>query len=310
MLEQFFSKLQNNEHGEFNEEEIIHLIPLENPSPVENISIQTKGYNYIVTSEQFDNAIKTLRKVGIFPSLTCLPQMGYQDPGLKFRTLYIPHEDFDLITKLKERHVEYVPNDNHPYDSATCYLKLFGIPIQVPEEVHDRFIKNRKIAVQINSNNEVVWLTSYEYNAYQKYECEVYNYKNAVNTVHEILLRANEIAYKNSQVNLKSKLLTKLPFDAIGAYKINLSGLSASSNGCGSKRNTVIHLVGVNGPMESYSSLDTLLAENAPLCGKQKGRHMGLQHHSIDRHAESLDELGVTCKACLAKIKQILKTNH
>jgi len=292
-------------HGVFDESKVIHLEPLnnidENP---EAIMVHSHGQSYPVKLTEFQDAIKKSRNNLIFPSRTTLPFKTHQNPLIYFRVLVNVSDIQDLINNPQTAKIDYIPSDANQYNPESRCIAYFGHNIPVNEVIHNYITKGSKIAVKVDANGDLVWLTSYEEAALNVWEEKVRVYQTQMDQVHEIMETAKSLKTKKRTDN---GILQKLPFDVLLGYKVNLSGLSACSSGNGLKRNSVIHLVPLDKEFHEYRTIDEAI-NNAPICGSQKGRHFGMQvYYSQKLSGTTLEDTGITCKTCLRKLRKMLK---
>lgn len=301
----FFQRIIDAEnlakHGVFNPDEVIIVQESPQVSP-ESLVINTNGEDYELTSEKFAAAIKKLRNHYIFPEIYELPFIEYVDPKIKFRS--ISPVDVDLVSGPKEQQINFLPSEENYYDSETGHLFFFNNKIKCDEQLQNHFASGRKIAIKIDSDQNLVWLTTHEYDALSKWEECLSRFERKISLIDEIMKKADQIETENIR---ESGIFKHLPFDVVGAVKINLSGLSARSDGSGFKRNTVKHLLILENPMHEYSNADSIY-RGSVLCSSQKGRHMGLgSSYDFNYAAQSIEESGITCKSCISKLKTLLK---
>jgi hypothetical protein len=297
----------HNEHiyGEYNESEVINLEPLahidENPEAIE---IHSHGESYHLKLNEFQEAIKKCRNNLVFPSRTTLPYKTHKSPLIYFRVLTSVAGIEDLISNPKTKVVEHIPSNENKYNPETRCIEYFGHNIPVTIHLHDYIISGRKIAVKVDSDGNLVWLTSYEESAFNGWEEKVRLYQNAMDSVHEIMETAKGLKAEKIGEN---GVFKNLPYDVILGYKVNLSGLSACSSGSGTKRNTVIHAIALDKPLHEFRNLEET-NNLPPICGKQQGRHFGMQvFYSQKLSGETLEDTGITCKSCLSRMRKMLK---
>lgn len=291
-------------YGVFNENEVIHLQPVDhaddNPEAVE---ICSNGVSYQLTLKAFREAIKKCRNNLIFKSTTTLPSKKYQAPLIYFRVLANVADKANLISNPETKKIDYVPSTQNTYDAETRCITYFGHNFPVNDPLHDYISSGRKIVIKVDSDNNLVWLTSHEESAFNAWEEEKRLYQIKMDKVHEIMETAKSL--KTDKIT-QHGVFKNLPFDVVLGYKVNLSGLSARSSGNGTKRNTVIHAIALDKPLDEYMNLEET-NNLPPICGKQQGRHFGMQvYYSQKLSAETLEDAGITCKSCLSRMKKML----
>lgn len=309
-LRKTVAKWQNDHnervYGLFNENEVIHLQPVnhieKNPEAIE---INSNGVSYPLTLKEFNDAVKKCRNNLAFPNTTTLPYKKFQAPLIYFRVLASVADKADLISNPETKKIDYVPSTQNKYNTETRCIAYFGHEFPVEEHLHDYISSGRKIAIKVDSDNNLVWLTSYEESAFNAWEEEKRLYQQKIDDIHEIMEKAKSL--KMGKIT-QNGVFKDLPFDVVLGYKVNLSGLSARSAGNGTKRNTVIHAIALDRPLHEFRNLDET-NNLPPICGKQQGCHFGMQvYYSQKLSAETLEEAGITCKSCLSRIKKLLKT--
>lgn len=270
----------------------------------EAIMVSSEGKTYPVKLTELQDAIKKCRNHLVFPSRKTLPFKTYQNPLIYFRVLTSVADIQDLINNPLTAKVDHIPSDQNEYHSDSRCIAYFDHKIPVTDTIHDYISKGSKIAVKVDSNGNLVWLTSYENSAYDAWEEQVRIYQSQMDEVHNILETAKSF---NNEKCTDNGVLQKLPFDVILGYKVNLSGLSARSAGNGVKRNSVIHLLALHKPYHEYETVDEM-CRTSPICGPQKGRHFGMQmYYSQKLSGTTLEDTGITCKTCLSKLRKMLK---
>lgn len=298
-------RTQQRVYGVYDENQVIHLEQVsnidENP---EAIMLSSEGKTYPVKLTELQDAIKKCRNHLVFPQRTTLPFKTHQNPLIYFRVLKNVSDIQDLVDNPQAAKVDYIPNAQNQYHADLRCIEYFGHKVPVSDVLHDYISNGSKIAIKVDKNGDLVWLTSYEESALSAWEEKVRLYQTQMDDVHKILETAKSF---NTEKRTDNGILQNLPYDVILGYKVNLSGLSASSAGNGVKRNTVIHLMALHKPLHEYTSIEEMHSTN-PICGPQKGRHFGMQmYYSQNLSGATLEDTGITCKTCLSKLRKILK---
>lgn len=300
-------RTQQRVYGVYDENQVIHLEQVsnidENP---EAIMLSSEGKTYPVKLTELQDAIKKCRNHLVFPQRTTLPFKTHQNPLIYFRVLKNVSDIQDLVDNPQAAKVDYIPNAQNQYHADLRCIEYFGHKVPVSDVLHNYISNGSKIAIKVDKNGDLVWLTSYEESALSAWEEKVRLYQTQMDDVHKILETAKSF---NTEKRTDNGILQNLPYDVILGYKVNLSGLSASSAGNGVKRNTVIHLMPLHKPFHEYTTIEEMYS-TTPICGPQKGRHFGMQvYYSQKLNAETLEDTGITCKSCLSKLRKMLRNN-
>lgn len=306
-LENHRIQQQQRIYGVYDESQVIHLEQIkdidENP---EAIMLSSEGKTYPVKLTELQDAIKKCRNHLVFPQRTTLTFKTHQNPLIYFRVLKNVSDIQDLVDNPQAAKVDYIPNAQNQYHADLRCIEYFGHQVPVSDVIHDYISNGSKIAIKVDKNGDLVWLTSYEESALSEWEEKVHLYQAQMDEVHKILETAKSF---NTEKRTDNGILQKLPYDVILGYKVNLSGLSERSAGNGVKRNTVIHLMPLHKPFHEYTTIEEMYS-TTPICGPQKGRHFGMQvYYSQKLNGETLEDTGITCKSCLSKLRKMLKNN-
>ncbi|EOZ8645415.1 hypothetical protein ACQWTT_001166 [Acinetobacter baumannii] len=305
----FFQKIIDAEnivkHGVFNPDEVIKLQEAAHIRP-ESLIIKTDGEEYELSSATFKSAVTKLRNNLIFPDISDLPYIEFVDPKISFRQLSTV-VDQGLLDDLAQHKIIPLPTEKNRYDLETGTLFFSNHPIKCDEDLNSHLASGRKIVLMINSEQNLVWLTTHEYDAFNKWQDCLADYERKIKLIDQTMKNAQELKSENIR---QKGIFKDLPFDVVGAVKINLSGLTERSDGTGRKRNTVKHLLILQKPMHEYSDANSMY-HGSVLCSPQKGRHMGLgPSFSLNYAAQSVEDSGITCKTCLSKLKTLLKKHN
>ncbi len=291
-------------HGVYDQNEVIELKTLDTESP-DTINVNIGGQSREVTKAEYDTAVNKLRSNYIFPEITVFPVLSVVNPNIKLNVLKNVGDLTDLVNNPLTTKEIYIPNENHQYCFETNCISYFGHTFPVDDNLKAHFLSGRKIAILINSNKDLVWLKSHEYVVLQTWGAKKAIYQERVDRIAQVIEQASKLPVTNLR---ETGIFANLSFDVVGVQKINISGLSESSFGDGRKSNTVNHLLVLPKPLQNYTNKEQLFI-GSPLCGPQQGKNMGLgEAFGVNYAAQSLEESGITCKACLKKMKVLLGT--
>lgn len=296
-------------HGDYNESEVIHLTQIPTPEKIETVEITVDSKSYEVNGLQVTKAIIKLREAMIKLPYRGLPFMAVEKPQIEWRILTTLEDQLPLSTFLRTQLSSPFPSKENQYDTDTKTINYFGYSFTATDEIHERILSGRKISLKV-IGQQLHWLTSYECDAYEEWEGHVNEFNDKALKIHTIM----ETAYASSTSHYRlGGILEDLPYDVVGAVKVNLSGLSEKSWGDGNKRNTVTHIKILDEPIGEMESFDYDSRSNlkgSVLCSEQKGRNMGLSYAHLNYKAKTLEDVGITCSHCLRKFKTILKKSR